>query len=294
METVQELSKLLRLLDQLVNRMGARATPALARMMPVVWNKVLSAGELTAASPVVNMGVVSESARETIDVYRSFFHLLFSIATWGCAPALLLLPLPYLDSMLAQLAYAITLPAEVELPKFALQALTRLSEELLARKDVEGLPLDPCESATFAENLLYFRACLLERVLPATLQALLRPGFNLHDAKNFILIGEAGQFFKALCGVREQGEGGSNDASSPTQFDGEANPLADAALQAIYSGLKMPCEAGNTPNGCSNHGPEAVDPIMAFCVTLRAKPRFNLALKNELRCLLAAAQQKAC
>ncbi|CCW72347.1 unnamed protein product [Phytomonas sp. Hart1] len=278
METVQELGKLVRLLDQLVNKIGARGVAASARVLPMVWDKILSAGALSAGSPVVQMGVVSESARETIEVYRHFFHLLCSIGSWGCAPALLLLPPPYLDSMLAQLSCAILAPAEVELPKFALQALARLSQELLAGPGVEGLSLDPDAAATFAANRRYFRACLLERVLPATLQAVLRPGFNLGDAKNFILIGEVGQFLKALC-------------AEP--FGEDATALSDAALQAIYKGLKGHCQASPIKNGFSSAGPPTEDPIMAFCILLREKPRFNSALKHQLRTLLAAGQQAA-
>lgn len=126
MEAVPELSKLLRLVFQFVNKAGARGVLSVARLTPLIWKKIGDVGALSAASPVVWMGVISENAREKVDVYRQFFTYVFSIAQWGCAAAVLLLPTDMTRAMLEQLLYAVTLPADLELPKAALQTFTKI------------------------------------------------------------------------------------------------------------------------------------------------------------------------
>lgn len=191
MESVPELSRLLRLMYQYVNKVGRKGAPSVARTIPSLWEKIMAVGDLGPSSPVVHMGVVSENARERVDVFRQFFTFLFGIAAWGCAAAILMIPTEYASSILDQLLYAIALPAEVELPKAALQTLTKLTIEL-------GTPAPAAEAPlSLGHELAQWHSYLLREAFPAIFRTILSPQFDLSDAKVFLLLGEVGQWCKA-------------------------------------------------------------------------------------------------
>ncbi|KEG07542.1 tRNA exportin [Trypanosoma grayi] len=240
MEAIPELTKLLRLLNQFVHRSGVRVVPVLARVLPLLLQKVAAVGELSLSQ--MDMGVVSESTRERREVYRQLFCVLQGAAQAGCVAVIVTLPPAELRALLSQLFAAVHLPGEVELSKLALQIMTKLTvcttttttttTSSSTSRTIDGVTNDNCivnssgvcsnnfKEASLAgagvgsensvvvdgggggggnsvggEDLVLF---MLNELVPALLQRFLSPTFDLKDAKNFLLIGEAGLLLKAL------------------------------------------------------------------------------------------------
>lgn len=278
MEAVPELSKLLRLMFQYANKAGSRGVLSVARLTPLLWERLCAVGELSDASPVVWMGVVSENSRERVSVYKQFFTFLFSVSTWGCVAALVLMPPRCWVSILRQLCYALTLPTELELPKSALQVLEKLTQELdesvatqatalyagsssahsagkgAANSSDHGsaggmaFPLDGVDASTPVTNQQTFTECLLGEALPTAFQTLMSPSFDLDDAKNFLLIGEVLQLFRMA-----------------------VSRCGDPAMQILYERV-APYVGDAAARDC--------------CTTIRDQPRVNAGLKLKMKQLL--------
>lgn len=268
METVPELGKLLRLMLQYVNKASQRGVYAVARMTPPLWQRLCCVGELNEASPVVVMGVLSESARERINVYKQFFSFLLSTATWGCAASLALLPSACFVSILEQLRYAITLPAELELPRSALQVLQKMIPEFNAAaqaliEDItapggggvaSGAAMHLPQAPVLQEAVSSFAQYVLQQVTPTCIDALLAPEFDLSDAKNYLVLGDVMQVLHV----------------SVLQY-------RDAALQALYH--RIVSLAGD-------------EEASLLCAALRDSPRVNSQLKMRFRTLLTCMQER--
>jgi exportin-T len=275
MEAVPELSKLLRLMFQYANKAGSRGVLSVARMTPLLWERLCTVGELSEASPVVWMGVVSESSRERVSVYKQFFTFLFSVSTWGCVAAFVLMPLTCWVSILRQLCYALTLPTELELPKSALQVLEKLTQELDDTVAMQATALvtspdnsssnvssDPAttglmpgaDASTVQSNRRAFSECLLSEALPTAWNTLINPSFDLDDAKNFLLIGEVLQLFRMAV----------------TRY-------GDPAMQVLYERV-APYVGDATARDC--------------CTTIRDQPRVNAALKLKMKQLLNQVHER--
>ncbi|KAK7198687.1 tRNA exportin [Novymonas esmeraldas] len=252
METVAELSRLLRCMFQYVNKAGARGVVSVARLTPLLWQRLCAVGELSAASPVVCMGVVSESARERVGVYKQFFMFLFSVSTWGCVAAVALMPPACWRSILQQLCHALTLPAEVELPKCALQVFEKLAQELTESVVAQAVAQhgDAVDVAAdvAAGNLQACSTCLLQEALPIAVDALTSTTFDLDDAKSHIFMAEVLQLFRVS--VARYG-----DTVMQVLYDRVAPFVGDAAA-------------------------------MECCSAVRDEPRVNAALKMKVRQLL--------
>ncbi|KPA74840.1 exportin T (tRNA exportin)-like protein [Leptomonas pyrrhocoris] len=272
MEAVPELSKLLRLMFQYANKAGSRGVLSVARLTPLLWGRLCAVGELSEASPVVWMGVVSENARERVSVYKQFFTFLFSVSTWGCVAAFALMPPSCWVSVLRQLCYALTLPTELELPKSALQVLEKLTQEfddsvasqaaaLFATFGDGSTTIDSSstdngmhdsiagvDAATAPRNLQAFTDCLLGEALPTAWSTLMDINFDLDDAKNFLLVGEVMQLFRLA-----------------------VSRYGDAAMMVLYERI-APYVGDATARDC--------------CTTIRDQPRVNAALKMEMKQLL--------
>ncbi|KAG5487914.1 hypothetical protein LSCM1_08229 [Leishmania martiniquensis] len=253
MEAIPELSRLLRLMFQYANKAGKRGVLSVARLTSQLWQRLCAVGDLSEASPVVCMGVVSESARERVNVYKQFFTFLFNVSTWGCVAAFSLMPSACWASILRQLCYALTLPTELELPKSALQVLGKLTQEFTSPVVAQAMERyrgasDVADDATAQRNQQIFSECLLQEALPAAFSTLMDPSFDLDDAKNFLLIGEVLQFFRLLvarCG--------------------------DPAMQVLYERV-------------APYVGEAA--AMECCTVIRDQPRVNVALKAKVKQLL--------
>ncbi|GET85445.1 exportin T (tRNA exportin)-like protein [Leishmania tarentolae] len=253
MGAVPELSRLLRLMFQYANKAGNRGVLSIARLTALLWHRLCAVGELSGASPVVCMGVVSESARERVNVYKQFFMFLFSVSTWGCVASLALMPSACWISILRQLCYALTLPAELELPKSALQVLEKLTQELTDPVVAQAVAqyssaTDVVDATTAQGNQQAFTECLLQEALPTAFGVLADPSFDLDDAKNFLLLGEVLQLFRVL--VARYGE---------------------PAMQVLYERV-APYVGEATAMGC--------------CTAIRDQPRVNAALKVQVKQLL--------
>ncbi|CAC9437824.1 exportin T (tRNA exportin)-like protein [Leishmania infantum JPCM5] len=258
MEAVPELSKLLRLMFQYANKAGNRGVLSVARLTSLLWHRLCAVGELSEASPVVCMGVVSESARERVNVYKQFFTFLFSVSTWGCVAAFALMPSACWMSILRQLCYALTLPTELELPKSALQVLEKLTQELTDPVVAQAVAqyssaTDVVDAATAQRNQQVFSECLLQEALPTAFGALADPSFDLDDAKNFLLLGEVLQLFRVL--VARYGE---------------------PAMQVLYERV-APYVGEATAMEC--------------CTVIRDQPRVNAALKVKMKQLLSRVHE---
>ncbi|KPI85347.1 exportin T (tRNA exportin)-like protein [Leptomonas seymouri] len=267
MEAEPELSKLLRLMFQYANKAGSRGVLSVAWLTPLLWERLCAVGELGAASPVVWMGVVSESSRERVSVYRQFFTFLFSVSTWGCVAAFLLMPPPCWDSILRQLCCALTLPTELELPKLALQVLEKLTQELddsvgtqaaallggcdngsSPGRSNQRSPIAGVDAAAVQRNLHAFSECLLGEALPTAWNALMSPTFDLDDAKSYLLVGEVLQLFRMA-----------------------VSRCGDSAMLVLYERI-APYVGDATARDC--------------CTTIRDQPRVNAALKLRTKNLL--------
>ncbi|CAJ1015773.1 putative Exportin 1-like protein [Leishmania shawi] len=254
METIPELAKLLRLMFQYANKAGNRGVLSVARLTSLLWQRLCVVGELSEASPVVCLGVVSESARERVSLYKQFFTFLFSVSAWGCVAAFGLMPSACWVSILRQLCYALTLPAELELPKAALQVLEKLTQELTDSVVAQAVAqyssaADVVDAATAQRNQQIFRECLLQEALPTAFSALTDLSFDLDDAKNFLLMGEVLHFFRLL--VARYG---------------------DPAMQVLYE--RVAPYVGETT-------------AMECCTVIRDQPRVNAALKAKMKQLLS-------
>ncbi|CBZ23076.1 exportin T (tRNA exportin)-like protein [Leishmania mexicana MHOM/GT/2001/U1103] len=258
MEAVPELSKLLRLMFQYANKAGSRGVLSVARLTSLLWHRLCAVGELSEVSPVVCMGVVSESARERVNVYKQFFTFLFSVSTWGCVAAFALMPSACWMSILRQLCYALTLPTGLELPKSALQVLEKLTQELTDPVVAQAVTqyrsaTDVVDAATAQRNQQAFNECLLQEALPTAFGALTDPSFDLDDAKNFLLLGEVLQLFRVL--VARYGE---------------------PAMQVLYERV-APYVGEATAMEC--------------CTVIRDQPRVNAALKVKMKQLLSRVHE---
>nr|CCC46614.1 putative tRNA exportin [Trypanosoma vivax Y486] len=204
METVPELTKLLRILFQFTHRNGFLVGPVLSYVLPFLLEKVTSVGELYSTT---EMGFISESARESREVYRHLFSMIHSAVQAGCVAVLFALPAAELNTLLNQFLVAIQLHGDVELPKLALQVLARVTEHIEGDNDASGDGVtNNCGQAngvglctrpapgTGGKWVMF----MLHEAVPSLLRFLLSPAFDLRDAKNFMIIGEAGQFLKTL------------------------------------------------------------------------------------------------
>ncbi|ORC85006.1 tRNA exportin [Trypanosoma theileri] len=72
--------------------------------------------------------VISESARERREVYRQLFAVLHGATQAGCTSVLLALPHSELTPLLQQLLAALYLTGEADLPKLALQIMTKMTQ----------------------------------------------------------------------------------------------------------------------------------------------------------------------
>ncbi|KAG5512094.1 hypothetical protein JKF63_07558 [Porcisia hertigi] len=263
METVPELSRLLRVMFQYANKAGGCGVLSVARLTTMLWRRLCDVGELSEASPVMCMGVVSESSRERLNVYKQFFTFLFNVCVWGGAAAFALMPSTCWASVLRQLCYALTLPAELELPKSALQVLVKLTQELTESVVAQavtqyGSVEGTLDAATAQLNQQLCSGWLLQEALPTALNSLTDPSFDLGDAKNFALLGEVLHLLRLL--VARYG---------------------DPAMQVFYD--RVAPYVGHA---------EALE----CCTAIRDQPRVNAALKIKVRevlgCLHASRRQE--
>ncbi|ESL09067.1 tRNA exportin [Trypanosoma rangeli SC58] len=278
MDAVPELTKLLRLLSQFLHRSGAQAMSLLSHTLPLALNKVASVGELTMSSE--EMGIVSESTREKRGAYRQLFALLQGAAQAGCVSLIVSLPPADLIPLLTQLLVAVQLPSETELPKLALQTTTaitgaRWEEEGAAHPDTghdgeEGLNNYGHNSNRSTDNPVRKRetnACdggggawlsfVLNEVVPATLHRFLLPAFDVRDAKNFLLIGEAGLLLKALMNRLES---------------------VDPSLCVLLYNVLQPLVGEEEATG--------------LVTALQKEPRFSTEMKMRLRNLLQTVKER--
>ncbi|PBJ71513.1 tRNA exportin [Trypanosoma cruzi cruzi] len=219
MEAIPELTKLLRLLFHFIHRSGSCVGALLTTTLPVVLHKVTAVGDLL-ISPE-EMELVSESTREKREVYRQLFAVLQGATQAGCVPIILSLPSANLMPLLSQLIAAMHLPVETELPKLALQIITKITttgwaEGVGPPKDYAtkdrpynhhphgGTNKSDNSTMNMGNNLCdgggdgAWTLFVLNEVVPTLLQRFLLPEFDVKDAKNFLLIGEFGLLLKAL------------------------------------------------------------------------------------------------
>ncbi|KAG5508382.1 hypothetical protein JIQ42_08120 [Leishmania sp. Namibia] len=249
MEAIPELSRLLRLMFQYANKAGGRGVLSVARLTSLLWQRLCAVGDLSEASPVVCMGVVSESARERVNVYKQFFTFLFNVSTWGCVAAFALMPSACWVSILRQLCEALTLPSELELPRSALQVLGKLTQEFTEPVVAQAMSqYRSAADATAQRNQRIFSECLLQEALPTALSTLMDPAFDLGDAKNFLLLGEVLQLFRLLVGR-----------------------YGDPVMQVLYERV-APYVGEATAMEC--------------CTVIRDQPRVTVALKVKMKQLL--------
>ncbi|RNE98290.1 exportin T (tRNA exportin)-like protein [Trypanosoma rangeli] len=276
MEAVPELTKLLRLLLQFVHRSGGQAMALLSRTLPLALNKVASVGELTMSSE--EMGIVSESTREKRGAYRQLFALLQGAAQAGCVSLIVSLPPADLIPLLTQLLAAVQLSGETELPKLALQITTAITsagweEEGAAHHDTghdgdERLnnnnsnrsttnPVRKGETNVCDDSGEAWLSFVLNEVVPAILHRFLLPAFDVRDAKNFLLIGEAGLLLKALM----------NRLGS-----------VDSSLCVLLYNVLQPLVGEEEATG--------------LVTALQKEPRFSTEMKMRLRNLLQTVKER--
>lgn len=217
METTPELTKLLRLLLQFVHRSGPRVASVLSDTLPPVVRRVAAVGELF-FSPA-EAGVVSESTREAREVHRQLFGVLLGAAQADCAAAVVSLPPDDLSALLARLLAAVYQPAETELPRVALQIMAKITAA--------------CSDAGW---LLF----MLDRAVPAILERLTLPAFEARDARNFLLVGEAGLLLRAL--VDRVGPGDPSLLRA-TNFAAAGEAEARGLLAALQAGRCLSADA---------------------------------------------------
>lgn len=184
---VNELPKIMRVVYQFVNRTRSMCITTVSRMIPVLHQKVLQVGG-DVATVRSEMGVVSEYTREQGEVFKSYFSVLHAVVHSSCLPALVTEPTSaILGTVLEQLVVAIRVSAEFELPKQALQILSRLTHQLAG----EHIP---------------FTTFLLRSALPEMVNTFTDSFFDLKDAKNYFLISEFCQILKSI--VTKLGDSG--------------------------------------------------------------------------------------
>ncbi|RHW74037.1 exportin-T [Trypanosoma brucei equiperdum] len=203
MEAVQELIKLLRFLLQFIHRSGPCVAEILSQLMPPLLEKVSAVGELSAEDD--QSDIVSETMREQRDVYRQLFAVVHGAAQAQCAHVILFLPSVNLNALLVQLLTAIQLPGETELPKIALQIMTKVTatvEPCCTNNESSGAgrhPLrnDCSQGSTGAAGEAWMKF-MLNDALRVVFARMLSPTFDLKDAKSLLFIGETGLLLKAL------------------------------------------------------------------------------------------------
>eukprot|EP00796_Vickermania_ingenoplastis_P006257 gene6257-4506_t len=201
-----DLNRVMRLLHQLVGKAGRGALSTLEAVIPLIWECMKQCvGPLPALPasppptqelpaphyadgadlgprfhPAYSFGVLSETCRECVEVYKNYFMLLVNAATFSCSHAILTLPENTLQETLEQLRAALPLPAELDVPKGALQLLTRLLESGDGGKDATVLE----DEARLLERL---RGPILYIFIPTALFVFTSPSFDWRDAKNTFL-----------------------------------------------------------------------------------------------------------
>jgi exportin-T len=194
-----ELPKILRVVYQYVNRTRAASVAVVARLIPCLHERV--ALMCTNVQNIRSeLGVVSEFVKEQAEGYRSYFAVLHAVSHCGCLPALFVEPaLPVFGSILQLLVGAVYVSAEFDIPKQALQIMSRLVSQSSSQPEIPG-------PALFA--------FMNDTAIPLMLDAFTVQGFDMKDAKNFFLISEFCQMVKALVTI-----------------------VGDTALQAVYQVL---------------------------------------------------------
>jgi hypothetical protein len=184
LQTVNELPKVLRVVYQFVNKTRGASVTVTASLLPEIVARVQQVGEVVQVR--AELGVVSEQTKELLEVLKTYFSLVHAISHTSALPALLSAPaVQCLSKILGDLVDATKVSAEFELPKQALQILSRLAFQWVAA----------------GPDLQWFEAWMLELAIPSILDVATNfagYGYNLHDAKIFMLVGELCQMLKTV------------------------------------------------------------------------------------------------
>jgi hypothetical protein len=254
LETVQtaaDLTRCLRTLHHAVSKLRGAVAPVVGScLLPSVLARVQQAGAPDAVleTQIVHGHVVSEAAREALEVYRYFFSVLHVVVHCSCVnalhdPAMV----PQVQALLDIVMSVVRLLPDLDVVKQGLQILSRL----VLAWDPTTPPPGPMDEF-----------CFTSAILP-TLEAFSRPGYiNLQDAKVYQAVCELATLLRNVCTrvgptaltrlyellmqTQLLTEGEANElcrkiqASCPTA-DGPSPPMA--AVQQTRACLKAALEA---------------------------------------------------
>ena len=250
--TMVEFPKVLRVIMQAVNKTRSRLAQLMGeKVLPMVVEHVLASASIDSINPV--LGVVSEVTREQREIVRQFFALIHAISHSGCIQCFCVEPTQSLfPSILDMLIKGYCTNTDTELAKLSLQSIARLA-------------------VAWATPQSDFERFLLERVVPALMEAFTGPAYDLKDAKTFLIVSEGLQLLKSLTAK-----------------------LGEGAVESLYGVLTTPMSVsvgslGGMATGSLFLPDEAQDLCTRLC---DPDPKIGMQFKVAFRNLLEAAQQR--
>lgn len=188
-----DLSRTLRVVFQTVNKMrGAAAEMMGTALLPLIILQVEACCGQGMENHQLNLtlNVLSESARELLEVYRNYFTVLHSVVVGSCIAALQYEPMaPHLETVMNAILSALRPGVDLELMKQAVQILTRLTAVW-------------CEENTSIEEFVFVSA------LPLALDTFSSSTFDLKDPKHFMVVGELAGLLRVILSKLPEGNRG--------------------------------------------------------------------------------------